>query len=170
MNHDELLLVFVGMTGFALLVQAIVMLVAFFTVRKSIASVLTEVSELRASVTPILTKSKDLLDRLGPKAESIATDLAELAHTLRVQGAEIQSSVDELMERIHQQTLRVDAMFTNVLDGVEHASTVVAESVSRPARQISAIISSAKAFLTVLATGRPPSRPARTRADQDMFV
>ncbi len=170
MNNETLLLVFVGLTGVALLAQAIILLAFFMTIRKTVSSVQVEVQELRASITPVLSKSRELLDRLGPKLESIATDLAELAHNLREQGAEFQVSADEVLQRVHQQTIRLDAMFTSVLDGVEHASTVVAESVSRPARQISAMIASAKAFLTVLTTGKRQSRPARIGADQDMFV
>ncbi|MGA9584799.1 MAG: hypothetical protein WBQ95_05690, partial [Terracidiphilus sp.] len=65
---------------------------------------------------------------------------------------------------------RVDSMFTNVIDGVEHASNVVVGSVIKPVRQVTAMMAGAKAFLNVLATGRRPERPADVAADQDMFV
>jgi hypothetical protein len=53
---------------------------------------------------------------------------------------------------------------------MEHAGNVVADSVSKPARQASAMLASVKAFLSVLATGRRRERPAEVAADQDMFV
>ena len=60
-------------------------------------------------------------------------------------------------------------MFTDMLDNVEHASNVVVNSVARPARQVSSLLAGAKAFLTVLTTGRR-TRQAEGVTDQDMFV
>src|SRR6266536_4063436 len=98
------------------------------------------------------------MEHLGPRVESIATDLAELAHTLREQGADIQASTNEILGRVNRQAGRLDLMFTNVVDGVEHAGNVVVNSVSGPVRQISAMMASAKAFLTVLTAGKREPR------------
>lgn len=57
-NETTLLVVFVGITGFALLVQAIVMLVAFLTMRKTIVSLQSDVQELRTTAMPILDKTR----------------------------------------------------------------------------------------------------------------
>lgn len=170
MNNETLLVVFVGLTGAALVVQAIVMLVAFITMRRTIISIHADVHEMRTSVMPILSKSKDTLDKVAPKIESIASDMADLAQRLREQGAEVQFTASEILERIQRQTSRVDTIITGVIDGVEHASNVVADSVIRPARQITAILASAKAFLSVLATGRRPGEQPHVVTDQDMFV
>jgi hypothetical protein len=170
MDHETLLLIFVGLTGFALLVQAIVLLAFFLTIRKTVVAVQADVQELRTGIVPVLTKSRELMEHLGPRVESIATDLAEMAHTLRKQGAEFQASTDEILGRVNRQAGRLDLMFTNVVDGVEHAGNVVVNSVGGPVRQISAIIASARAFLTVMTTGKRDPRQTRIATDQDMFV
>ncbi len=170
MNNEMLLVIFVGLTGFALLVQAIVMFAFFLTIRRTITSTQADIQEIRTTVMPILSKSRETLERVAPKIESIAKDMAELTHGLREQGAEIQIALSEVLERVHRQTLRVDTMFTNMADGVEHAGNVVADTVTRPVRQMGAILASAKAFLSVLATGRRPGRQPGAVADQDMFV
>jgi hypothetical protein len=170
MNNELLLVVFVGLTGFALIVQAIVMLVAFITMRKTISTIHSDVEELRASVTPVLKQSKDLLEKVAPKVESIATDMADLTRRLREQTVELQATTTEILGRVHRQTTRVDAIITGVIDSIEYASAMVADSVTRPVRQISAILASAKAFLTVMATGRRPGEQQEVVADQDMFV
>lgn len=153
-----------------MLVQAIVMLVAFLTIRKTIVSLQSDVQEMRTSVMPILTRSKETIDRIAPKIESIASDMADLAQRAREQGIEVQATTTEIMDRIHRQTSRVDTMFTGLIDSVEYASNVVADSVTKPVRQISALLASAKAFLTVMATGRRPGPAADVVQDQDMFV
>ena len=170
MNTETLLTIFVGLTAFALLMQAIVLLVFFLKIRKIIASVQTDVQELRTAATPIITKSRELLERVAPKLDAVTTDLAEMARELRHQGAEVQATVGDILDRVHRQSSRIDSMFTSAVDGVEHASNVVADTVNKPLRQASAIMAAAKAFLNVMTSGRRLSRPARIATDQDMFV
>jgi methyl-accepting chemotaxis protein len=171
MNNETLwLMVFVGLTAAALFGQFIVMLVAYFTVRKAINNMQGEIGEIRSTVMPMLTRSKELLEKVAPKVESVAADVADMAQSAREQTAHIRYTADEVLARVYRQTSRVDHMVTNVVDGVEHASTVVANSVTRPVRQVSAMLAAAKAFLGVLATGRRRDRQSQMVADQDMFV
>jgi uncharacterized protein YoxC len=169
-NETTLLVIFVGITGFALVVQAIVMLVAFLTMRKTIVSLQSDVQELRTSATPILARTRETLEKVAPKIESIATDVADLAHTLKEQSVEFQAVAAEILERVHRQTSRVDNMFTGMVDGVEQASNMVVDTVVKPVRRIAAMLAGAKAFFTVLATGRRPGQQVDVVADQDMFV
>jgi phage-related tail protein len=168
-NETTLLVIFVGLTAFALLVQAIVMLVAFLVMRKLIKSLTSDVQELRTKAMPILEKSRQTLDKVTPKVESVAADVAELAHIVKAQSVEFQIMASEILGRVHRQTDRVDDMFTDLLDNVEHASTVVVDSVAKPVRQMSSLLAGVKAFLTVMKTGRRP-RQTEVIADQDMFV
>jgi hypothetical protein len=170
MNNEMLLVIFVGLTGFALLVQAMVMLAFFLTMRRTITATQADIQEIRTTLMPILSKSRETLDRVAPKVESIAKDMAELTRNLREQGAEVQVALAEVLERVHRQTMRVDTMFTSVADGVEHAGNVVADTVTKPVRQMAAILASARAFLSVLATGRRSGQQPKAVAGQDMFV
>ncbi len=169
-NQTLLLVVFVGITGFALLVQAIVMLVAFLTMRKTIVSLQSDLQELRTTAMPILNRTRETLERVAPKIESVASDVAELAHRLRDQSVEFEAVAAEILDRVHRQTSRVDNMFTGMVDGVEHASNMVADTITTPVRRITAMLAGAKAFITVLATGRRPGQQVDVVADQDMFV
>jgi hypothetical protein len=169
-NESTLLVVFVGITGLALVVQAIVMLVAFLTMRKTIVSLQSDVQELRTTAMPILARTRETLDRVAPKIESVATDVADLAHRLKEQSIEFEAVAAEILDRVHRQTSRVDNMFTGMVDGVEQASNLVVDSVTKPVRRITAMLAGAKAFFTVLATGRRNGQRVDVVADQDMFV
>ena len=169
-NETTLLVIFVGLTAFALLTQAIVTLVAFLMIRKTVKSLQSDVQELRTTAMPILVKSRETLEKVAPKLESVSTDVADIAHLLKRQSVEFQAVAGDILQRVHRQTSRVDNMFTGVVDSVERASNVVADSVIKPARQVTAMLAGAKAFLSVLATGRRPDRQAEVVTDQDMFV
>ena len=171
MNHETIwLIVFVGLTAFALLIQAIVMAVAYFMVRRTINSVQGKINEVESKVLPILTRTRDTLDSVGPNVESIAADMADLTRRVKEEGAELHATASDILDRVHRQTTRVDSMLTNVMDGMEHASNVVADSVTRPVRQVSGALAAAKAFLTVLARGKRSAQDGHVVADQDMFV
>jgi hypothetical protein len=170
MNNETLLTIFVGLTGFALLVQAIVLLAAFVVARKTVKTMQTHVEEFRSVAIPILKKSHEVIDQVSPKVVSITSNLEELSHNARKQGLEIQATTNDILARVKRQSSRIDSMFTNVVDGVEHAGNVVADSVAKPAKQIGALLASAKAFVSVLATGKRPERPDAVAADKDMFV
>ena len=64
---------------------------------------------------PVLTESREFLARVGPKLDSVATDLADLAHGLRAQSVDLHATATEMLERVRHQTSRLDAMFTSVL-------------------------------------------------------
>jgi hypothetical protein len=169
-NETRLLVIFVGLTAFALLVQAIVMLVAFLVMRKTVKSLQVDLQELRTTAMPILTKSRETLENVAPRLESVAANVADIAHVLKRQSVEFQAVAGDILERVHRQTSRVDNMFTNMADNVEHASNVVVGSVVKPVRQVSAIMAAAKAFLSVLTSGKRSNPQADVVADQDMFV
>ena len=171
MNNETIwLIVFVGLTAFALLVQAIVMAAAFFVVRKTIKNLQGQIDDVRATAMPILNKTKDTLDKVRPRIESIADDMADLASRARDQGVRAQSTASDILDRVHRQTSRIDTILTNTIDGVEHASNVVSGSFARPARKVGAFLAAAKAFLSVMRTGRRPGEQPEVVADQDMFV
>jgi len=170
MNNETLLVIFVGITAVSFAVQAIVMLVACIMMRKAVKAVQVDVQELRTTAMPILAKSRDTLEKVAPKIESVSADVADIASMLKRQTGEFQLVASDILDRVHRQTSRVDNMFTNMADGVEHASNVVVHSVGRPVRQLTAVLAGAKAFLSVLTTGRRRDQQADVVADQDMFV
>jgi cell shape-determining protein MreC len=172
LNQETLLLIFVGATGAAVLLQALVLLALFLSVRKSAKAMQQQIEDLRATVTPVVSRTKEFLDAVGPKLESVATDLAELAHRLRAQSAELQESATEIMERVRRQTSRLDTMCTGLLDTADRATRVVTEVIQAPLRQISAVASSVKAVLGALRAParQPQAAETHSPADRDMFV
>jgi methyl-accepting chemotaxis protein len=145
--------------------QAVIMLAMFLTVRKAARSIREQAEELRSSVMPIIYNSRELITRLSPKFEAAAADLAgaandlaELSHSLRVQTADIESAVAGIVDKVDRQSSRLDAMFSSTLDAVDRAGGFVAQAISRPVRQISGVLASAKAIVESLRSSRVTRR------------
>lgn len=173
-NNEVLLIVFVALTGAAVLIQAGVLLAIFFTVRRTARAVEEQMSEMRTTVLPAVKEGRELLARVGPRIDSVTSDLAELMQGLRAQGAELEISTAEIMERVRRQSSRLDAMFSGALDTVERASAVVTDLVNVPIRQLSGFAAFAKAAIGSLRAGnshrQSGSQPTHSPADKDMFV
>jgi len=171
-NTETLLIVFVALTGAAVLLQSFVLLALFLSVRKAAQTIQEEMAELRGVVTPVATETREFLKRVGPQVEAVTRDVAEMVHGLRAQSVEVQVSTTEILERVRRQTSRMDTMFTGVLDTVDRATAVISDAVSIPLRQISGIAAFARAAINTLVTGGRGQRtqPTHSAADKDLFV
>ncbi len=169
LDNETILLAFVAVTGLAVLLQAFILLAILVSVRKAARSIKEELEDLRSAAMPVIYNTRDLFTRLAPIVEDTVGDLSEIAHGLRVQTAEMQSSASEIVEKVRQQTTRLDAMFTSVLDAVDRAGGFVAEAVSKPVRQLSALAASIKAIVESLRVPGEHPRHPQSRDDKDTF-
>jgi len=171
-NNEILMMAFVALTGIALSAQAIILLAIFLSVRKAAKAVKEDLDELRATVVPVMDSTRevigntrDVIERLAPKVEAAADDVMETVRIVREKSVELDESVSEILERLHRQSARLDGMLSGALDTVDRAGEYVAEAVSGPVRQLSAVVASIKAIVGAL---RAPS-PRRTidQADEN---
>jgi methyl-accepting chemotaxis protein len=170
MDHETIELACIALGALALLMQSIILLAIFIGVRKTSKSLTEAVEDIRSSVMPVAHTTKDLLNRLGPKVEQTAIDLAALAHSLRTQTLAMEEAVTETAERVRKEAGRVDAMFSNTLDAVDKASEFVTHAVSRPVRQLSGILASFKAIVESFRSSDPTHKEPAMHDDKDMFV
>lgn len=171
-NTETLLIWFVGLTGVAVLLQAVVLLALALAVRKTAKTIEEQMAQLRGTVEPLAKEMRGFLERVGPRLEAATTDLAEIVHGLRAQSAEMQASAMEILERARRQSSRVDSMMTGALDTVDRATAILTDAVSIPLRQISGVAAFVRAALGALRSGTRGSgqRPTHSAADRDMFV
>lgn len=169
-NNETILVIFVAVTGVAVLLQALVLLGMLLTMLKALRMTQEKVEEFRSTALPILSETRDFMNRVGPKIDSVTTDVAELVHGLRAQSIELEASATEIMERVRRQTSRIDSMLTSVLDTMDRAGGLVSHAVSVPVRQMSALAAAAKAMFGVLRDGSPAQARTHSGADKDMFV
>jgi hypothetical protein len=171
-THDTLTLIFIGATALAVIMQALILLGLFITVRKSVKAIHSEVEQLRTAAMPILHHTKDFVTRVSPKLDAVAGDMVEMSRGLRAQTMEFQETAAEILERVHRQTGRVDTMFTSTLDKVDKASTAVNDAVNVPLKHLSGITAFAKAALDSLRSSdpKPRTQPTHSVADKDLFV
>jgi len=190
LDIQTILLAFAVVTGLAVLLQTIFLLAILVSMRKASKTVLKEVEGLRGAILPVLLDSRDLiassrdtlagaqefvanaqglLARVSPMIESATGDLAEITHGLRTQTVKMQSSAQEIADKLHKQSDRLDHMITGFFDTVDRAGGYVSNVVSKPVQQISNILGAVKAIVESLRAPQPQRRPAPPAGD-DRFV
>jgi hypothetical protein len=170
LDTQTVMLAFVIVTALAVLLQTILLLAIFLTIRKTATSVASQVNEIRSVVIPVVQSTRDLLRRLTPKVESTVDDLADVANIWRAQSAEMQTSIHEILEKLRQQSVRVDQMLSTALNSVDRVGGYVADAVSRPVRQITGVLNAFKAITESLRNSSARTRQKKQANDGDTFV
>jgi len=162
MDNHTLLIIFVGLTGAAVVLQACVLFAIFLSLKKAAQAVMQTTEDVKATVIPMAHSTRQLVERITPQVITISAGLAELSEALRTETKGVRVSVSEIMERVSRQTARLDSMLTHGLDTVEKAGTVIETAVALPVRQANGIVAAVKAIIETYrkpAPRRAPQRP-----------
>jgi methyl-accepting chemotaxis protein len=171
LDSQTILLVLAVVTGLAMFLQVFILLGLSIAMRKAANSIRKEIVSLRSSIMPVIFDTQELLansrdtlintqefianaqgflTRVSPRVEAAAVDLVEITKGMRAQTAQVQSSVQEIVERVRKQSSRVDNMVTGVLDTADRAGGFVNDVVAKPVRQVSGILAAIKAIVESL--------------------
>jgi hypothetical protein len=170
LDNQTILLIIVAVTALAMLLQAVILLAIYVSVRKATTALKEEIADFRTAVDPVLDRTRELLVRVGPQVEAAVTDVAAVARGVRVQTVQMEITVRDILDRLHQQSERVDGMISGVLDFVDRAGGFLADAVQKPARQFAGVLASVQAIIESLRASAPAARRARAPEDEDTFV
>jgi hypothetical protein len=183
-TESTLLIVFVGLTALALLVQAIILVAVTLAGKKAFESLRAEFEELRTSAVPVLNISRQFFERIGPDVgpltsdviktaanlKTVTGDMAALTTNLRTQVADVQTSANEALERVKVQAARVDLMVTNFLDATDRMNAFLQSAVSVPVRQFAGVLAAVKAIVETLRHAEPTERRVQPANDHESFI
>jgi ABC-type transporter Mla subunit MlaD len=178
LDHDTLELLLIAVTAICILVQTVLLSVVFISVHKAIKALSSQADDFRASAMPAINNTREFVQRIAPKVEETAKNLAELSRSLKKNATEISQTIKEgttqvsvsaveIAQRANAQSSRIDSMVTGALDGLDHAAVFVVDAVNKPIRQISGLLASVKAIVEVLGAPQPPRRNSQ-RASQSV--
>ncbi len=146
-NTETLLIVFVAFTGFAVFMQACVLLGILISMRRAAKSALVVTEDFRATVVPLIQSTRELIERSTPQFLTATSNLLELTDGIRSETAELRRNLADILDRVHRQTVRLDGMLASGLDSVQHAAEVVESAVLRPVRIVNRVVRTANAML-----------------------
>jgi len=100
---------------------------------------------------PLLDKSRQLVEELGPKVRTITTNVEQISYTVRSKVDEFGATADEINrtvkdanKRTQAHVARVDGMVSEAVHTAQNVSRTVQESVRKPVQQIAGIVAAVK--------------------------
>jgi phage-related minor tail protein len=169
--NNTLLIVFVALTGVAVLLQACVLLGIYIALRKTAHAVTEASSDVKATVIPMVHSTRELLERISPQIMTISSGLAELTELVHKETKGARISVSEITERVNAQVKRIDGMLTVALDTVEKTAGAIEHSVAAPVRQVNGVVAAFKAIVDTYRSSAPRSnRNPIPDPDRDIVI
>ena len=169
------LTVFIALTGFAVLLQAGVLLAMYFAMRKSGDRMEALASEMKTKVMPAVEQTQEFMTKMRPQLEVIVDNVEGATTMIRSQVERVDATVTDAMDRARLQIIRGDELLTRTMDRVEHTSEIVQKTVVSPVRQLSGLMQGITVGLEFLFGSRHrrngSSREERRPVPQDeMFI
>jgi hypothetical protein len=172
---ENLIPLFVALTGAAVLLQAGVLIALYLSVRNTSAKMETIAEELKSKALPMIESVNAVLSELRPKLQIVADNLTETTILVRTQVERLDATVSDATDRARLQVIRADELLSRTLDRVEQTSDLVTKTVVSPVRQVSGIIQGVTAGLEFFLGNRVrrngDGRNSRRPVPQDeMFI
>jgi|SRR5579872_105106 hypothetical protein len=170
----ENLNIFIGLTAFAILLQAGVLVAMYIAMRKSSTRMEALATEVKSKVLPSVEQAQQMLTEIRPKLQTIVDNLQDATTVMRSQIHRVDATVNDVVDRARLQVIRADELLTRTMDRVERTSEVVQKTVVSPVRQISGLMQGITVGLEFLFAGR--RRNGRGREDRrpvpqdEMFI
>ena len=151
---NDNLTIFVAITAIAFAVQAIIMLVMLIALLKLRARMETLANKVEDTTTTIMPKILPLLENVNsmqvevkaflevakPKVDVVLDNLSHITTTARGSVERIDTTVNDVVDRVRLQVIRGDEMVTRTMDRIEETSEKVQHTVMSPVRQVSGIV------------------------------
>jgi len=172
---ENLIPLFIALTGAAVLLQAGILTALYLAVRKTNARLESVAVEVKTKALPTLESAQAMLTELRPRLAVIADNLMETTISVRSQVERMDATVSDAVDRARLQVIRADELLSRTLDRVEETSEIVHKTVISPVRQFSGLIQGVTAGIEFLLGGggrrNGGSREARRPVPQDeMFI
>jgi len=166
------LILFIVVAMAALIVQAVILTVLFFEVRRTTENVNRISADLQSRVGPILTRVQILLDDTQPKISSMVNDAAHVVYLARGQAQKIDRVFTDAADRLRGQLMHADRILTGTLEAVEDAGAKFSHSFWRPVQKASALVQGIKVGLDLLRSRRRrrSGDEPREQQEEELFI
>ena len=160
-HQSTYLLAYTGVVAFAILIQAVAIIILALAAAKLMKQVAALTDEAKGRVYPILESVRDIsvkgqhiveiarnvaLDT-EPKIKRVTTNIADTSDVYRAKVAEVSGLITDTTGKAQRQSARVDDMVTNAIARTGEIASNVQHAILAPVRQVSGFFSGAKAGL-----------------------
>ena len=175
---DNLLKLFIAVTAFAVLLQALIMVALYLAVRKSAARMEALATEVKNKALPTMETVQNTMEtvqdiavELRPKIDVMSVNFSESSTLVRNQLGRIDATLTDALDRTRLQVIRADELLNRTMDRVEETSEAVHKTVISPLRQVNGLLAAISTGVNVfLGQKRRHRRNGGGVPQDEMFI
>jgi hypothetical protein len=167
MDH---LTIFIAVTAAAVVLQALILVAMFLSMRKTSAKVESLAEEVKTKVLPTVELVHTTLVEVRPRIETIIANASESSTLMKAQIQRLDATVTDIVDRTRLQVIRADELINRTMDRVEDATEVVHKTVVSPVRQLSGLMHGITAALEYLRNGKRRQGDGVRIPQDEMFI
>ena len=144
---DEKLTIFIAVTSAAVVLQMLMLLGMYLTLRTLSAHINSLADEGKSQVFPLLESGTQLLDDIkrlletsSPKVELVLDNAAAITTTAYAGIGRVEGATNDILDRAQLQVIRADEMITRAMDRVEDTTQKVAHTVTSPIKHANGLV------------------------------
>jgi methyl-accepting chemotaxis protein len=137
---NNLLIIFIVLTGLAVLLQAGMLAGMYFSMRKTSAKVEQLADEVKTKVLPTAELAHSMMSELRPKIANVVENVSVSTTMLRTQMERVDATLTDIVDRTRLQVIRADEFVNTTMDKLEETREVVQKTVVSPVKQLSGLM------------------------------
>lgn len=169
MNETTLLIIFVGVTAVAVVLQMLILAGMYFTTRKTSKRIDALSTRVNEQVLPLVEKVRTIVEASAPGIQTVVTNLTETSTLVRQQAGQIDEAITEIVGIVRTQAGNAGQLAAKTMQRVDRTAEVLQNTVSAPMRRVSALMEGVVAGISEFAAGRK-ARRSRPEPKDDMFI
>ena len=143
---DTLLAVFTGILTIAVLMQSVLFLLTFLSLRKLTKDLLPQIQKLAEKTEATFAEIRDIAETIRPVAQKLA-DSAEIIHDRVV---EVDGFLGEIVEKSRREIAGIESTLHVVTKQVQDSISILSGSVLMPINRINALTKAVQVAVGVL--------------------
>jgi hypothetical protein len=158
-------------TAGAVLLQAMILVALYVSVRKSTAKMDALANELKEKAIPTMETVQSFIVEVRPKIETISTNVSDSTTLIKTQLERLDATLTDVLDRTRLQVIRADELLSRTMDKVEETSEIVHKTVVSPLRQVSGVMNAIYTGIDVfLGSKRRGSKNGMGVPQDEMFI
>jgi methyl-accepting chemotaxis protein len=166
---NNLLIIFIVLTGLAVLLQAGMLAGMYFSMRKTSAKVEQLVDEVKTKVLPTAELAHSMMSELRPKIATVIDNVSVSTTMLRTQMERVDATLTDIVDRTRLQVIRADEFVNSTMDKLEETREVMQKTVVSPVKQLSGLMHGVSAGFEAFFSRRRDKNSGSAPQDE-MFI
>ncbi|MDA2933756.1 hypothetical protein MYX82_05380, partial [Acidobacteria bacterium AH-259-D05] len=153
MSPEALLIIFVGISAFALVCQSLSMWKTSRSITQMVQRLEHQSKELEESAHQVLQRIQGVMEDMAPLgeiAENLKTNIDLISQMVTERAKDLDQFVQEMTEMGREQASKVNYVVNDTVQKFEQTTEMIQEDVLKPAVEISSFLKGLKAGLSYL--------------------